>query len=70
MKKKKKLNEFCKDCPHLDKHTNIEGVSPLCGVALGLAHWQDAKNWPYIEDDNCEYKSLSDYESQKLYLGR
>ena len=65
-----KVSKICQDCNHLDKHTNIEGVSPVCGVHLGLAHWHDAKGAPYWEGDECQYKGTTYIEAMKLYWGK
>ena len=64
------LNKNCEDCPHLDKHINIEGISPLCGIALSLAHWQDSKNWCRDGFKNCPYKDLNYSETMNHYFGR
>ena len=65
----KEVSEICKDCNHLDTHTNIDDVSPVCGFHLGLAHWEDAKRVPYCDGDVCRYKGLTDYEANVLYFG-
>ena len=64
----KKINENCKDCNHLDIHTEIEGVKNLCGFALSIGHWQDAKRWPRGEGD-CPLKGLIAKEANKYYFG-
>ena len=62
------INEICKDCNHLDTITEMEGVSPLCGFALSLAHWQDAKRWPRNDFKSCPIKGLTRIEANKYYF--
>lgn len=71
--KKQEINEDCKDCNHLDVHTKLAGQkdnTPLCGFALGLAHWSDAKNWIFAKDDSCPFKGLTQYEAEVLYFNK
>ena len=64
------MNKNCEDCPHLDKHINIDDISPLCGIALSLGHWQDSKNWCRDGFKICPYKNLNCSESMNYYFGR
>ncbi len=65
---KNKINENCKDCNHLETIEEIEGVSPLCGFALSLAHWQDSKNWPRDGFKSCPIKGLDYKEANDYYF--
>jgi len=67
--KMKEINEICKDCNHLEKIEAIEGISPLCGFALSLAHWQDAKKWPRNDFKSCPIKDLNYKEANDYYFG-
>lgn len=64
------INEICKTCPHFEKETNIEGSKGVCGEALSLAHWQDAKNWVRDGDTKCEWKDMTHKECMDSYWGR
>ena len=62
------INPNCKDCNHLDKNAEIEGVKQLCGFALSLAHWQDAKRWPRDKQKTCPIKNLTQKEANEYYF--
>jgi hypothetical protein len=65
-----KINEVCKDCNHLDVNNEIDGICPTCSFCWCLGHWQDAKRWPYIKSDVCQFKGLTQYEAEMLYFNR